>query len=352
MNALRWVFLFTFLSVQMSVVGAEGNAPAGGGQVPEAKPTEKAVDKLPTATLDNGLPFSMGDIVKVKVKGEVDKGKYQISIANSTAMGASLVLDDVVMKNIDTPTVMRDKDGNLTLSFRLIRNAENDDSRKEWNKLLEKQDDYEMKLPVALAINPSTVIPVETPDGKGISFSITDSYKVYSTLGGGLLLFVLLYWWLVNNKSALRDSKDGYYSLGKSQMAFWGLLIPLTFVGIWINTGIIEHIPDQVLILLGISGTTGLLAIIIESGKNEGDSNKVSTTTISPSFFKDICDDGNGISVHRLQTVMWTVILGVIFVSEVMCSISMPTFDNTLLILMGISNSIYLGFKFPEKEKA
>jgi hypothetical protein len=124
---------------------------------------------------------------------------------------------------------------------------------------------------------------------------------------------------------------------------------------------------------MGISGATGLGALVIGNGTKAAEiaglEEKLATLaagdertrtearlkamreppTPKAKFFRDICDDGNGMSFHRLQTVMWTVILGIIFVSDVARVISMPEFPDTLLVLMGISNSIYLGFKFPEK---
>jgi hypothetical protein len=51
------------------------------------------------------------------------------------------------------------------------------------------------------------------------------------------------------------------------------------------------------------------------------------------------------ITFHRFQIVVWTLILGVVFVSEVLTKLAMPVFDNTLLTLMGISSGTYLGFK-------
>jgi len=247
------------------------------------------------------------------------------------------MLDDVLMKSIGEPIAKRDQDGNLILYFRLSRDATSNDSRNEWKQLLERQDGLMMKLPVSLVIGSSEILPVESSD-EGIKFSITSKQKLYITLSAGLLIFVLLYQWLIKNDSALRDKKDGFYSLGKSQMAFWGLLVFLTFCGIWFITGAIEPIPDQVLILIGISGGTGLSALLIGSGPN--------TDQTSAGFFKDICDDGNGLSFHRLQTVMWTVILGLIFIFEVASVISMPEFNTSLLTLLGISNGMYLGFKF------
>ena len=65
---------------------------------------------------------------------------------------------------------------------------------------------------------------------------------------------------------------------------------------------------------------------------------------------RDILSDGEGkIGLHRFQIVVWTFVLGIIFVSSVLIELSMPTFSPTLLTLMGISAGTYLGFKFPEK---
>ena len=54
--------------------------------------------------------------------------------------------------------------------------------------------------------------------------------------------------------------------------------------------------------------------------------------------------------LHRLQMLVWTVILGIVFVLKVLSNLAMPEFDATLLALMGISSGTYLGFKFPEQQ--
>lgn len=266
----------------------------------------------------------MGDTVQIRVEGNTPT----IAFANSKATGVWLVLDDVVMKTIGEPTATKDAAGTGTiLSFRLYRNPDSDDSRGEWKKLLEKQHQgYLMTLPIALAIGTSAAIPVTSNGGFEFKFYITTRERVAWTLVVGLLIFGVSYWWLVQRQSALRDFPNGLYSLGKSQMAFWGLLVFLTFVGVLINTGLRECIPPQVLILLGISGATGLGALVIGDGTKaaeiakleekrtapnvniadvEGALNKLrNPTDKSKGFFRDICDDGNGISFHRLQTVM------------------------------------------------
>jgi hypothetical protein len=46
--------------------------------------------------------------------------------------------------------------------------------------------------------------------------------------------------------------------------------------------------------------------------------------------------------------LVWTWVLGIIFISSVYHGLQMPQFNPTLLGLMGISSGTYLGFKVPE----
>lgn len=68
----------------------------------------------------------------------------------------------------------------------------------------------------------------------------------------------------------------------------------------------------------------------------------------SMGFLRDILNDIDGLSLHRFQIFVWTIILGSIFVMEVLNRHAMPEFDNNLLALQGISAATYLGFKLPE----
>jgi hypothetical protein len=66
-------------------------------------------------------------------------------------------------------------------------------------------------------------------------------------------------------------------------------------------------------------------------------------------FFQDILSDKDGISFHRFQLAAWTVVLALYFIVEVATTFQMPVFSTTVLALMGISHSTYVGFKFPER---
>jgi hypothetical protein len=70
----------------------------------------------------------------------------------------------------------------------------------------------------------------------------------------------------------------------------------------------------------------------------------------SKNFFDDILTDVNGSSFHRLQMLVWTLVLGMLFVYSVWKRLSMPEFDTALLALQGITAGTYLGFKLPEKQ--
>lgn len=297
----------------------------------------------------------------LQIRLEVPANAAPLTIADSKALGVYLVMDNVVMTSLGNPVVETPATGSgMMLSFLVTRDAEKEPSREQWAQLLEQQEGgVSMNFPLAITIDSKPGIPVRTPED--FDFSITTRGKLWGTLAVGLLVFGWIYRRLLLSPTALRDSPGGFYSLGKSQMAFWGLLVPLAFFGIFVNTGNLEYIPDGVLTLMGISGATGLAAAVIGNPKSRsegatlptGDAGEPAKTETPKSklltqFFRDICDDGDGVSIHRMQAVLWTIFLGIVFVYQVAQVIAMPVFSTTLLLMMGISNSTYLGLKTQE----
>ena len=168
------------------------------------------------------------------------------------------------------------------------------------------------------------------------------------------------------------------YSLAQTQMAWWFCIITTSFVIIWLTkhdaTGILN--PAS-LVLLGIGTATALGAAAIEQAKspkfetlNEFKSTLVAISNCktgspdaalisrrdelakslaSENFLQDILSDADGVSLHRFQSAAWTIVLGVIFVVEVLTHLTMPQFDTLTLTILGISGGTYLGFKIPER---
>jgi hypothetical protein len=232
-------------------------------------------------------------------------------------------------------------------------------------------------------------------------------YYVVALLAGLLAALVILAWrttllrYTVGANPAAPETAP--FSLGLVQMAFWLFLAVAAYVYIWASTHQI-HIPmGSVLGLLGISATTGLAASAVDT-KKTSTANKQKNdllveqhalkariadlhssapatgsaeekelldkrgrlATVNASIaalpaapklsksdgpLKDILNDGDGISFHRFQIAVWTLVLGGVFVVGVYHNMSMPEFDASLLTLMGISSGTYVGFKFPEAPK-
>lgn len=127
------------------------------------------------------------------------------------------------------------------------------------------------------------------------------------------------------------------YSLARTQMAMWTFLVAASLAFIFLVTGNVNAVSNGVLVLIGISFSTTLLASIADGTQP--------VPQPTEGFFNDLLSDGDGPSFHRYQMVLFTLILAIIFVVMVVTNLVMPEFDATLLGLMGISNGTYLGFK-------
>ena len=91
-------------------------------------------------------------------------------------------------------------------------------------------------------------------------------------------------------------------------------------------------------------------AKLIELDKSIADAESLLSKPVSKNFLNDILTDVNGITLHRFQIVIWTLVLGYLFILGVYRELAMPQFSTTLLALMGISSGTYLGFKIPERQ--
>jgi len=344
--------------------------------------------------------YRMGQRLRIKATGSIAE---RIKEEWTKTQTLTLYLDAEPIASLKTPPQQEGAGDDLRLIFSLDRNAEDEANRQAWDRLLRKKPGYLMKVQPTLAIGKD--LPLMVSSNPDLELYIAPGWAISTTLILGLVVLLVSYTYIVMRTKMLHDSGKNYFSLGKSQMAFWGLLVVLSLTGIWILTGTMERIHPQVLILLGVSSATGLSAVVIGNSKKTASKNElakkqsqlatlrqqemelqqqqinapsafsaesqhsldgiksqidsIQTEIIdlssqlqngeSKGFWRDICDDGDGPSFHRLQVVIWTLVLGGVFVNDVARIISMPEFSETLLTLMGISNATYLGFKIPEK---
>ena len=201
------------------------------------------------------------------------------------------------------------------------------------------------------------------------------------------------------------------FSLSRLQLAFWTYLVVGAFLVIWLVTDRLDTLNTTVLALLGISSGTTFLSKLANMVTLDGGSTRIEParaarrhepvetlrerlrdeltiltekaakleraprhTAAEESdlsnigvriqrlqddidylghnrfvrFLIDLLSDNGRVTLHRMQIVLWTGVLGFVFIARVKRELSMPTFSETLLGLMGLSSLTYIALKVPE----
>ena len=231
------------------------------------------------------------------------------------------------------------------------RNDAADDDAKGWRKILAGPADHGLRS-VAIGIGGAKANAPRASAGEA-TLRIYQPYRVW-LIGLGLVLVLggaIMWGWqtgMLRDRAPSDAELNPPFSLGRSQMAFWFLLTLAGYLYIWLVTGQSLNVFNEgALVLLGVSGATGLAAMMV--GDGDGDPPPVGK---SKGYWTDILSDGGSIVVHRLQMLAWTVVLGLLFVWSVMSAYEFPDFGTTLLLLSGISGATYVGFKTREPTPA
>ena len=278
---------------------------------------------------------------------------------------------------------------NADLTFRLTRTDANKDL---WRDILHNPVEEARTLHLSVGVSGEAPLMLDPAAHSG---SVKLDKITLASVGIFWLLLMLLLVGGLIYLSATTDMLRGGpqkagasppYSLARTQMAWWFVLIIVAYILIWTFTGERDTIPVSLLALLGISAATALSSTVIDNGDEKrnaaatvdlqlqkekldatvpvGDPARAAVddriadidSTIAArnqpktkrSFVMDLLTDDNGqIALHRYQIIGWTLVLGFIFIASVGRDLTMPEFNGTLLALMGISSGTYLGFKLP-----
>jgi len=261
--------------------------------------------------------------------------------------------------------------------------------------------------PVTFSVGLEKQTPFDTVFDNSTPLLLVVIDKVYGVIALVVVLFtVVVFVRLARTTNLIRgdasETDDGLlrpYNLGRAQMAFWFLLVYISYVVIWLITGALDTITSSLLALMGISAGTALGEAMINADASDTRADRIITLTAqkqaidqglaelqsqpsggdpqrledartrqfqisqqlakstasgpparSRGFIRDILSGGADYSLSRFQMGVWTIVLGIMFLSSVYNSLTMPDFSATLLGLMGISSGTYIGFKFPEKK--
>jgi hypothetical protein len=176
-----------------------------------------------------------------------------------------------------------------------------------------------------------------------------------------------------NVKNLQGDTKDACFSFSKTQLAFWTFIILSSFIYIWASTGDLNSINKTGLILLGITSATIATSNLISTSEEtraqaadkaiSKEKGKDITDNVTKlvgfrtheygskcNFLMDILSDGDGLSIHRLQALVFNLVFGIAFIISVFCNYSMPEFSDTQLVLLGLSSGTYAFIKTSENK--
>lgn len=188
---------------------------------------------------------------------------------------------------------------------------------------------------------------------------MTSYWLVFAVLTAFVLFFNFKYD-MLRDDSKLETKKT--YSYARTQLAFWTVIVFSGYVAILLTYNKIPDLSDGVLYLLGISSATTIAARISDnSDKDLANSDDNLQNIESKNFILDILSDKNGVSIHRLQAVLFNVAIGFWFIRTTISNLSNPDLVNSYitpdismnnLILMGLSAGTYAALKTSENKSS
>jgi hypothetical protein len=222
-----------------------------------------------------------------------------------------------------------------------------------WNYFISTRKSGEFftrKVSVSVGIEDQTEIPTLVKDENAFTLILVRK-TWFATSIIIIIMLMILFLVLAVKSDILRDigpnpeTGQKAYSLALVQMGIWFCVIMVSWLLLYTVKHTFNTITDTLVALMGISAGTGVGGVVI-------DTNREIAIKQSRGFLKDIISDEYGISFHRFQILAWTIVMVVVFIRQVVSYLTMPEFDSSLLILMGISSGTYLGIKVTMKPEA
>jgi 4-hydroxybenzoate polyprenyltransferase len=173
------------------------------------------------------------------------------------------------------------------------------------------------------------------------------------------------------------------YSYSRLQLLWWTFIVFASFISIAIASGQIPTFDSSTIILLGIGAATtatARLTDISDRNKYEADKAKAQTEQAkgipaampeplnkdyqSQGFWLDILSDKNGVSIHRLQALIFNLVFGLWFIYQSVLHLKgvnantplnvlnniIPVIGTNNLILLGLSAGTYAALKTTENK--
>jgi hypothetical protein len=141
----------------------------------------------------------------------------------------------------------------------------------------------------------------------------------------------------------------GYASLSQTQIVLWTLLVGASACYVMTLSGELIEITSGTLVLLGISGAATLGSKFQSDREDAAISPPAVTSPPASSHvphWSDLVRSGTEIDVTRVQMIFFTLIIAAFVAMKVATSYAIPEIPDNFLVLMGISNGVYMGSKY------
>ncbi len=150
---------------------------------------------------------------------------------------------------------------------------------------------------------------------------------------------------LIRDHTSQQTSKP--FSLSRFQLLWWTVIIISCYILLYAIRDDFTLLSKTTLILLGISAAGTGFATLVDYSDSDKDRHQDQK---GKNFLIDVLSDNDGISVHRYQNFVFTLIFGIIFFYKVLTTANMPDFGQLELFLMGLSTATYVGLKTAENK--
>jgi hypothetical protein len=150
------------------------------------------------------------------------------------------------------------------------------------------------------------------------------------------------------------STQDGYASLSQMQIVLWTFVVGMSAIYVMVLSGNLISITPGTLTLLGIASGAALIARVPPATSAGAVAPSGTTTQQEPEWSDLIISDRQvgEIDVTRLQMLAFTLITASFVLIKVVVDYEIPEIPSNFLVLMGISNGVYVtGRSLPSKPR-
>jgi hypothetical protein len=176
------------------------------------------------------------------------------------------------------------------------------------------------------------------------------SWALVLATGITLLLFLGLLWVRAADATAWKIwcmglflGEDGQPSLSLFQILLWTVVTVWALLFVFFCTGNLIAMTQQVMVLLGFAGAGSLAARWVAT--SQAMSSQRSSVRNGVRFWALLENERGNFDLFKLQLFVFTLMIAAYVAFRVVRQSAFPIIDTEFLLLMGVSNGLYVGSK-------